>query len=159
MTLPVNRQCYVCALRCAASVLTPRRPPWRIPRARGAVQAARPCLNDISIAVPRGGLTVVVGRVGAGKSSLLTALLGGGGGGGGGELPLLRGTCRTNVPRLSYAPQQPWVVAGTVRDNVLLGAEMDEQLYWQVRQMRPFVSDRQTCISRGSSGCTCGGVV
>ncbi len=108
-----------------------------------ATQAASPCLYDISLVVPRGGLTVLVGRVGSGKSSLLAALLGGsgggaaageGGGGGSGELPLLSGTCRTHVRRLSYVPQQPWVMAGTLRDNVLLGAPLDERLYEQVRQ-------------------------
>ncbi|PNH10985.1 ATP-binding cassette sub-family C member Sur [Tetrabaena socialis] len=88
--------------------------------------AAKPCLYDICLAVPRGHLTVVLGRVGSGKSSLLAALLGGR------ELPLLRGTCRTAARRLSYAPQDPWVMAGSVRDNVLLGLPLHERLYGQV---------------------------
>ncbi|KXZ50984.1 hypothetical protein GPECTOR_14g226 [Gonium pectorale] len=89
--------------------------------------AARPCLRGVTLDVPRGGLTVLAGRVGSGKSSLLAAMLGGG------ELPCTAGTCHMyGVRRLSYAPQRPWVTAGSVRDNVLLGAEMDGRLYDQV---------------------------
>ena len=35
-----------------------------------------PVLHDISMSVPQGSLVAVVGRVGAGKSSLLSAILG-----------------------------------------------------------------------------------
>ncbi len=35
-----------------------------------------PCLTDLSLSVPRGHLVCVVGAVGSGKSSLLSALIG-----------------------------------------------------------------------------------
>ncbi|GFR50511.1 hypothetical protein Agub_g12777, partial [Astrephomene gubernaculifera] len=182
---------------------------------------SRPCLLDLHLHLPAGSLTVLVGRVGAGKSSLLTALLGGA------ELPLLAGSCSRRSRhnhhccsrqesqgrshqqqqqqqecshrqqqechgvgaatalqravgdgavgdgdgvgrgggagaatvvrsklccttgsteadtrgtarrarsrrRTSYAPQRPWIMASSVRDNVLLGLPLDEQRYWQV---------------------------
>ena len=34
--------------------------------------------------------------------------------------------------RIGYVPQSPWLMAGTVRQNVLLGLPLDEGLYWQV---------------------------
>jgi ATP-binding cassette subfamily C (CFTR/MRP) protein 1 len=35
-----------------------------------------PTLNDINILAPKGNLIAIVGKVGAGKSSLLSAVLG-----------------------------------------------------------------------------------
>ncbi|KIZ00669.1 hypothetical protein MNEG_7291, partial [Monoraphidium neglectum] len=79
----------------------------------------RPVLSDLTLALPAGRLTVVVGQVGSGKSSLLAALLG--------EVELWSG--RALVDRAAfkgrggagYVGQAPWVVGGTIRDNVLLG--------------------------------------
>lgn len=45
-------------------------------RSEGKGGAGEPNLRDLSFAVPRGSLTAVVGMVGSGKSSLLSALLG-----------------------------------------------------------------------------------
>nr|ARO50105.1 multidrug resistance-associated protein [Yamagishiella unicocca] len=119
-------------------------------------EAAHPCLYDICLSIPRGRLTVIVGRVGAGKSSLLAALLGGG------ELPVLRGTCRTFVQRLAYAPQQPWVTAGTFRENVLLGSPLDDHLYEQVLHDCALLPDLAAMPARdltsvGDNGCNLSG--
>jgi ABC-type Mn2+/Zn2+ transport system ATPase subunit len=38
--------------------------------------SSQPVLSDISLAVPKGALVIVVGPVGSGKSSLLSAVLG-----------------------------------------------------------------------------------
>ena len=53
-------------------------------------QHPRLCLTRVSLAVPRGELTVIVGEVGAGKSSLLAALAG--------ELAPLSGRCEVCQP-------------------------------------------------------------
>lgn len=70
---------------------------------------------------------IVCGRVGAGKSSMLHALLG--------EMPLLRGFLHVSSggnsrsqrsqrsvlrPRISFAPQTPWLMNASVRQNVTL---------------------------------------
>ena len=34
--------------------------------------------------------------------------------------------------RMSYAPQKPWVFAGTVRQNILFGQQYDDDHYWAV---------------------------
>eukprot|EP00798_Chlamydomonas_sp_ICE-L_P009521 gene9521-12554_t len=70
-------------------------------------------------------LTVIVQQVGAGKSSLLSALLG--------ELDPIQGWCE--VPQswcVGYVPQSPWLMEGTVRENILLGQPFHAPLYQQV---------------------------
>lgn len=79
-----------------------------------------PTLQNINLEIPKGKLIGVVGPVGAGKSSLLQALLR--------ELPLESGSVSINGS-LSYACQEPWVFAGTVRQNILFGLEMDRKHY------------------------------
>jgi len=75
---------------------------------------------------------VVVGEVGSGKSSLLAALLG--------ELELTRGRAVADPAAfgsgrggVGYVGQVPWVVAGTVRENVLLGQRYDPEWLQEVR--------------------------
>ena len=64
-------------------------------------------------------------QVGGGKSSLLAALAG--------ELVPLEGRCETEPgARVGYVPQTPWVMSGTLRDNVLLGQPLDAQHYQEV---------------------------
>lgn len=61
-----------------------------------------------------------MGRVGSGKTSLLSALLG--------EIPRLAGSVRRR-PALAYAAQQPWVLNATLRENVLFGQAYDATAY------------------------------
>ncbi|KAJ7416042.1 multidrug resistance-associated protein 6 [Willisornis vidua] len=112
-----------------------------------------PCLRRIDLVVPQGSLLAVVGQVGAGKSSLLSALLG--------ELEKLEGCvtmrstfnymkllksleigakeyCKDPVPfptltdTAAYVPQQAWVLNASVEDNILFGKEMDETWFNRV---------------------------
>ncbi|XP_068279070.1 ATP-binding cassette sub-family C member 6 [Nyctibius grandis] len=76
-----------------------------------------PCLRRIDLTVPQGSLLAVVGQVGAGKSSLLSALLG--------ELEKMDG-CVTMKGTTAYVPQQAWIQNASVEDNILFGKEMDE---------------------------------
>uniref|UniRef100_A0A8C3D6H7 ABC-type glutathione-S-conjugate transporter n=1 Tax=Cairina moschata TaxID=8855 RepID=A0A8C3D6H7_CAIMO len=76
-----------------------------------------PCLRRIDLTVPQGSLIAIVGQVGAGKSSLLSALLG--------ELEQTDG-CMTMKGTAAYVPQQAWIQNASVEDNILFGNEMDE---------------------------------
>ena len=81
-------------------------------------------LTDVTLRVAPGELVCVLGAVGSGKSTLVSALLG--------ELPPARGAARLRRgARVSYCAQTPFVVAGTVRDNVLFGAPYDAASYDQ----------------------------
>ncbi|NWI49203.1 MRP1 protein, partial [Calyptomena viridis] len=82
-----------------------------------------PCLRRIDLTVPQGTLLAVVGQVGAGKSSLLSALLG--------ELEKMDG-CVIMKDTAAYVPQQAWVLNASVEDNILFGKEMDETWFNRV---------------------------
>ncbi|XP_068440089.1 ATP-binding cassette sub-family C member 3 isoform X4 [Clinocottus analis] len=79
-----------------------------------------PVLHNINVMVPQGSLLAVVGHVGCGKSSLISALLG--------EMEKLEGeiSIRGSV---AYVPQQAWIQNATLRDNILFGRSYDEQKY------------------------------
>ncbi|OWK11411.1 ABCC6 [Cervus elaphus hippelaphus] len=70
----------------------------------------------INLTVPQGCLLAVVGPVGAGKSSLLSALLG--------ELAKVEGSVSIKGP-VAYVPQEAWVQNMSVVDNVCFGQELD----------------------------------
>ncbi|NWW73640.1 MRP1 protein, partial [Climacteris rufus] len=84
-----------------------------------------PCLRSIDLTVPPGSLVAVVGQVGAGKSSLLAALLG--------ELDTMEGSV-TMKDTPAYVPQQAWVLNASVEDNILFGKEMDETWFNRVTE-------------------------
>ncbi|KAJ2847003.1 Canalicular multispecific organic anion transporter 1, partial [Coemansia brasiliensis] len=65
----------------------------------------------------------VVGKVGSGKSSFLSALCG--------EMPLASGK-GTIYGRLSYVNQKPWIMNATIRDNILFGNEYDQSKYIKI---------------------------
>uniref|UniRef100_A0A674BGX9 Canalicular multispecific organic anion transporter 2-like n=1 Tax=Salmo trutta TaxID=8032 RepID=A0A674BGX9_SALTR len=75
---------------------------------------------DINLMVPQGSLLAVVGHVGCGKSSLVSALLG--------EMEKMEGdiSIRGSV---AYVPQQAWIQNATLRDNILFGKAYNEQKY------------------------------
>ncbi|GBP23004.1 Probable multidrug resistance-associated protein lethal(2)03659 [Eumeta japonica] len=77
-------------------------------------------LTDISLTIKPGKLIAVIGPVGAGKSSLLHVLLR--------ELPLRSGHLHVGGS-ISYAAQEPWLFAGSVRQNILFGQPMDRPRY------------------------------
>uniref|UniRef100_A0A668S789 Multidrug resistance-associated protein 4 n=1 Tax=Oreochromis aureus TaxID=47969 RepID=A0A668S789_OREAU len=82
-----------------------------------------PSLQNVSITAKSHQLLTVIGPVGAGKSSLLSAILG--------ELPYDTGTLKIKG-QLTYASQQPWVFPGTIRSNILFGRELNPKKYERV---------------------------
>ena len=80
-------------------------------------------LEDINVKFDMGELTCVIGAVGSGKSALIQMLAG--------ELPPSMGTLNRRRQSISvaYAPQDPWIMDGTVRENILLGSDYDVTAY------------------------------
>ncbi|KAJ5769828.1 uncharacterized protein N7511_001879 [Penicillium nucicola] len=81
---------------------------------------ASPVLIDLNITIPR-GLTVVTGKVGAGKTALLQALLG--------ELDKLKGSSYITNEMVGYCAQTPWLQSMSIRDNILFSAPYHDQRY------------------------------
>ncbi|CAF4087720.1 unnamed protein product [Rotaria magnacalcarata] len=82
------------------------------------------CLSLFNVNIVSGTLVGITGPTGSGKSSLLAAILG--------EMTLLSGEFHINKNTFSYAPQSPWILADTIRANVLFGNSFDEQHYESV---------------------------
>ncbi|KAE8736524.1 ABC-transporter, subfamily C member 18, partial [Frankliniella occidentalis] len=82
-----------------------------------------PVLKNINMSVSKGSLVAVVGSVGAGKTSLLSALLG--------ELEKQSGDVNS-VGSIAYVPQQAWIQNATLRDNILFAKPYDAHQYAKV---------------------------
>lgn len=80
-------------------------------------------LKNITLEVGRNELLAVIGTVGCGKSSLLSALAG--------DMRVTDGKVRMSTTR-SFCPQYAWIQNATVRNNILFGKEYDESWYEQV---------------------------
>uniref|UniRef100_A0A3Q3XP58 ATP-binding cassette, sub-family C (CFTR/MRP), member 4 n=1 Tax=Mola mola TaxID=94237 RepID=A0A3Q3XP58_MOLML len=82
-----------------------------------------PTLQNVSFTVKSGQLLAVIGPVGAGKSSLLSAILG--------ELSQEGGVVKVKG-ELTYTSQQPWIFPGTIQSNILFGKPLNPQKYERV---------------------------
>lgn len=81
-------------------------------------------LRGLTFRLPRGTLTCCVGAVGSGKSSLLFAILG--------EMRRLKGMVAVRSGSVAVAPQAPFILNASLRDNVLFGLLMQPERYRSV---------------------------
>ncbi|WFD22874.1 hypothetical protein MEQU1_001551 [Malassezia equina] len=79
-----------------------------------------PTLRDVDLTIRRGELVALLGRVGDGKTSLLSAMLG--------DMVRLRGRV-TVQGDVAYFSQGGWCMGATVRDNILFGRAYEEAHY------------------------------
>ncbi|XP_070559247.1 ATP-binding cassette sub-family C member 8-like isoform X2 [Ptychodera flava] len=91
-------------------------------------EGSSPALSNINLCVPCGSFVIVIGLVGSGKSSLLSAILG--------EMTTVSGSVQFNRERnrISYVPQKAWLQNATLRDNILFGQTFDQKRYDAVIQ-------------------------
>uniref|UniRef100_A0A8C9FD67 ATP binding cassette subfamily C member 8 n=1 Tax=Pavo cristatus TaxID=9049 RepID=A0A8C9FD67_PAVCR len=91
-----------------------------------------PALSNIDIRIPQGQLTMIVGQVGCGKSSLLLAILG--------EMQKISGNVSWSSWKLlfcfsrkrgsvAYASQKPWLLNATVEENITFESSFNKQRY------------------------------
>jgi ATP-binding cassette, subfamily C (CFTR/MRP), member 10 len=68
--------------------------------------------------IPKHQIVGITGRSGSGKTSLLYSLLG--------HTQLIRGVVRQK-DRMAFFPKEPVLIAGSLKENILMGAEFNPQ--------------------------------
>ena len=96
-------------------------------------------LHDLDLEIKRGELVVVLGETGSGKTCLTNAILN--------YLDFIPRSSKKketyNIVNgtISYASQNPWILNGTVRDNIIFYNELDMQRYYKVLEKCQLLSD------------------
>lgn len=94
-----------------------------------------PVLEDISIIFPV-GLTVICGKVAAGKSALLQAMLG--------ELDTQKGQVSLADETIGYCAQTPWLQSMSIRENITFSYPFEEARYNKVLEVCALTPDLAT---------------
>lgn len=83
-------------------------------------------LSKIDAAIPAGRLTIVVGTIASGKSTLCNALLG--------EVPVFEGQITLGSParRIGYCSQNPFLSNATIKQNIIGLSSLDQGRYDEV---------------------------
>ncbi|KAL2131166.1 hypothetical protein VTI74DRAFT_5453 [Chaetomium olivicolor] len=114
-------------------------------------------LKDIHLDIPASQLTIIVGPVASGKSTLCKALLG--------EVPVSRGQVRMGLiasRKIGYCDQSPYLSNATVRDNIVGFAPFLQERYDEVIEatmLRPDLAllPQGDSTNIGSNGITLSG--
>jgi len=94
-------------------------------------------LDRIDLRIPRGKLVAVVGPVGSGKSSLVSALLG--------DLEKCEGEVSVDqTSSIAYVPQEAWILNTTLKENILFGKLEEEERYRRVLEVCALMPDIET---------------
>ncbi|KAJ1818780.1 hypothetical protein LPJ75_001351 [Coemansia sp. RSA 2598] len=89
-------------------------------------------LQPISLQVKSGDFVTIIGRVGGGKSSLVSGLCG--------EMEVESGKGRI-YGRIGYVSQKPFIMNATLRENIMMGQEYDEKLMDKVVEASALTED------------------
>uniref|UniRef100_A0A8C0TW70 ATP binding cassette subfamily C member 6 n=1 Tax=Canis lupus familiaris TaxID=9615 RepID=A0A8C0TW70_CANLF len=87
---------------------------------------------SLNIKIPEGALVAVVGQVGSGKSSVLSAILG--------EMEKLTGVVQRKGS-VAYVAQQAWIQNCILQENILFGSIMQKQFYERVLEACALLPD------------------
>ena len=78
-------------------------------------------LKNLNLVIPKGCCVGIIGTIGSGKSSLLSAITG--------EMYARKGSSIEIDGSLAYVSQKPWITSSTVKDIILFGKPYDEQRF------------------------------
>lgn len=131
-------------------------PPVVIRNGKFGWEANKFVLRDINTQIPQSSLTMIIGPVGSGKSTICKALLG--------EVPFNEGsvTLSTRFPHVGFCEQSVFLSNGTIRDNIVRYSHFDEQRYAEVIKVTALGFDLATLPQNdmtniGSDGITLSG--
>lgn len=85
-------------------------------------------LGPLNLEIPKNRLTMCVGPVAAGKTSLLNAIIGI-------MKPERPGTLQIGVQRMALCTQDPWIKSGSVRENIVFFSDYNEARYQETLEM------------------------
>ncbi|XP_054164141.1 multidrug resistance-associated protein 1-like [Oppia nitens] len=97
-----------------------------------------PLLKDLSLFVKPKQLVAIVGQVGAGKSSLLSAILG--------EMEILKGTVGVSG-KIAYVSQEAWIQNKTIKQNILFNETVNERFYNKVLESCDLTNDLKVLMA------------
>jgi ABC-type multidrug transport system fused ATPase/permease subunit len=106
-------------------------------------QANKLNLKDIELNIPKSRLTIVIGPVASGKSTLCKALLG--------ETPIAKGQVVMNFDTgpTGYCDQTPFLTNATIRENIVGFASFDERRYSEVIEAAMLQHDLVVLLPQG----------
>ncbi|GJC99107.1 ABC transporter [Colletotrichum higginsianum] len=93
---------------------------------------AEPVLRGINLRIKSSTMTIIIGRVGSGKTTLIRGLLG--------ELSST-GSVRTLEGAVAYCAQTSWLTTSSIKDNILGETAFDEDWYEKVVHACALVHD------------------
>lgn len=106
--------------------------------------SAIPILDDVSLAMKKGTLTICSGPVGSGKTALARAILG--------ELRPASGEITLCSERIGYCDQNPWLPPGTIKQIICSFAEdVDDRRYQEVVSACCLAQDLASLPQRGET--------
>mmetsp|Transcript_18265 Transcript_18265/g.18335 ORF Transcript_18265/g.18335 Transcript_18265/m.18335 type:complete len:1458 (-) Transcript_18265:212-4585(-) len=89
-------------------------------------------LMDINVEIKQGQLVAVVGSVGSGKTSFMSAILG--------ELHVGKGSIERKGT-IAYCDQRPWILNATLKDNVTFGTPYEEEKFYRALRVSALEDD------------------
>ncbi|KAK7409425.1 hypothetical protein QQX98_008386 [Neonectria punicea] len=110
-------------------------PAFKVTQGRFGWVEGRDTLKNIDLTIPASSLTIVVGPVASGKSTLLKALLS--------EVTFSSSTVAiaSNNRKIGYCDQNPFLPNGTIRSNIVGNSEFDATRYRQVLEAAALLPD------------------
>jgi len=86
-----------------------------------------------TLSIKKGEMVVVVGDNGSGKSSLLYSIVG--------EMSCSTSTRRAINGEVSFISQSPWIIPGSIQENIVFGLEFDEITLLRSLKLSQFYQD------------------
>ncbi|ESO12440.1 hypothetical protein HELRODRAFT_105347 [Helobdella robusta] len=102
----------------------------------------KPVIQDINLKVEKGAFVGVVGQVGCGKSTLISAILG--------ETEKVHGSVSINGS-IAYVAQQAWIQNASIEENILFGNVMDRAKYNKVLEACALLPDLELLPARDAT--------
>ncbi|EGG22822.1 hypothetical protein DFA_04952 [Cavenderia fasciculata] len=120
-------------------VIEKKNPPSKEKEQQSSSSSEEIILNDINLTFPIGTLSVIIGNIGSGKSSILSSMLG--------DMKLVKGSV-SHRGSIAYVSQISWIMNGSLRANVTFGHPFDQDRYDAVIKVCCLLPDLEILPSR-----------